>query len=320
LRKRPKSLARPGYRGLGPKPAKSFWLPASSYYVLAAAISAAFFFLFWGILHDGRDPTPWIGAGIAASIILGCAVVFREIVLRNARNRHRRNEQMLERAMSSLPSYGSSRGRDKLTLEKNALLLRQIREKSEAAKVLDRLSAGHREVFELCDEYLRIVSKELPSVSLDSPRLVALTRGRDKVSGYHHYHMMRWAEIETRELTGAAKSGVSTAERLESAGRAAGVIEFALRYYPHEPKLIESAPITGALFDSLKAAAAVEMAEAAEFKGEFEQALGFYKNALIHSRSRESGMLVVASEVVDSIEQNIDRIERTRLDGLKPDI
>ena len=46
------------------------WLPASNYYALTMAVVIAFFFLVWGILHDGGDETPWISAGIGASAVL----------------------------------------------------------------------------------------------------------------------------------------------------------------------------------------------------------------------------------------------------------
>ena len=75
---------------------RPFWLPASNYYVLAVAISAAFFFLVWGILHDGGEETPWITAGIGASILLSGAVILREIVLRRAHDRFVRQQRMME--------------------------------------------------------------------------------------------------------------------------------------------------------------------------------------------------------------------------------
>src|SRR5688572_16352439 len=124
---------------------RPFWLPASNYYVLAVAISTAFFFLVWGILHDGGEELPWISAGISASILLCGAVILREIVLRRARKRYASQIGAAHRVAIN-PSAGDLRNRHKLSLEKNAAILREIRQKSDAAKVLSKLSAGHREV------------------------------------------------------------------------------------------------------------------------------------------------------------------------------
>jgi hypothetical protein len=60
---------------------RPFWLPASNYYILAAAVAIAFFFLVWGVLHEGEDQAPWVPAGFGASLILIGAVFLREIVI-----------------------------------------------------------------------------------------------------------------------------------------------------------------------------------------------------------------------------------------------
>ena len=75
---------------------RPFWLPASNYYVLTAAVSIAFFFLLWGILRDEGDETPWVTSGVGASIILGGAAVLREVILRRARNNYLRLERRVK--------------------------------------------------------------------------------------------------------------------------------------------------------------------------------------------------------------------------------
>src|SRR5436190_21343252 len=104
---------------------RPFWLPASNYYVLAAAVSIAFFFIVWGILHDeGGEDAPWITAGIGASIILGGAVIMRELILRRTLQRlHAASTQ----GYSGVFPSGRKTGRNKLTLEQNAALLNQIK-------------------------------------------------------------------------------------------------------------------------------------------------------------------------------------------------
>src|SRR5688572_5597680 len=98
--------------GRGRRP---FWLPASNYYVLAFALSVAFFFLVWGTLHDGGDEIPWVAAGIGASVILIASVILREFVLRRASMRFTAQRSLT----ASIPHNHSAdpRNPNKLTLE-----------------------------------------------------------------------------------------------------------------------------------------------------------------------------------------------------------
>ncbi|HEX9960971.1 MAG TPA: hypothetical protein VGB00_08565, partial [Pyrinomonadaceae bacterium] len=151
---------------------RPFWLPAPAYYILAAAISTAIFFLVWGILHEGEE-MPWVPAGILASITIATAVVLREIFLRRARNQFLRAQKRLDFNLTSAVQH-KSKDSNKLTLEKNAAILRNIERKSEAARVLGKLPDAHWEVFEICNEYLQITERELQTVGVGSPRLPAL--------------------------------------------------------------------------------------------------------------------------------------------------
>ena len=75
---------------------RPFWLPASNYYVLAVAVSTAFFFVVWGILHDSGEETPWVTAGISASLLLGGAVILRVVILRRAHIRLHRKQRVMD--------------------------------------------------------------------------------------------------------------------------------------------------------------------------------------------------------------------------------
>ena len=128
----------------------------------------------------------------------------------------------------------------KLTLEKNSAILREIARKSEAAKVLGRLAESHREVFELCEEYRSATARELPTIGVGSPRLAALRRGNEIAGEYHHYHLLQWAEIQSRILTRDAQKHVKLNDKLGCAQEALGVIDFALGYYPDDLDLRSS--------------------------------------------------------------------------------
>ncbi len=284
---------------------RPFWLPASSYYVLATAIALAFFFLAWGILHDGGEETPWITSGIGASILLCVAVIFREVVLRRARNRYQAVVKRLNRNIHAVYSQlGERRNAEKLTLEENAAILGQIQQKSDAANILGKFSAGHREVFEVCGEYLDRTDYELRTIGVGSPRMAALLKGRTAVAECHRFHLLQWAEIEAKSLTSDAKNSSRVSEKIEAAENALAVIESALEFYPAEASLIESRELLLELIASTKVTNLVERAGRAASKGNYKLAKSLYRDALfrlgrenVQSGNRERAALMINSEI-----------------------
>lgn len=303
------------------KNGRPFWLPASNYYILAAAVAIALFFLIWGILHDGND-APWIPAGIGASAILIGAVFLREIVLRKARNRYLLVQKRLDYNLDNVRLHTKAPvAEKKLTLEKNAEIIKQIQKKSEAAKVLMKLAEGHHEVFEMCGEYLDLNRRELENVGAGSPRLAGLRRGRDIIGDLHRFHLMTWAEIEARNLTQDAKNRATIAEKTETAQRALNVIQTALQYYPNELRLIESEEAVSEFVTSIRVSHFVEQAERSAFKGNYKRAVSHYKDALFflareNKPNRETDLL---AEQINSEIQKILEIsaEKKRLGSSK---
>lgn len=267
------------------------------------------FFLLWGMLQDTNNETPWIDAGLGASIVLGSAVFIREILLVRTRRRIREAERQLDRSLSAFPA-SLIRGHDesKLTLEKNAALVRHIRKKSEAAKVLGRLPDGHREVFDLCDEYLQMVASELPTVAAGSPRLAAFRNGNEVVRGYHRYHLMKWAEIEAKALTHQANSRDRIVESLRATQQAVDVVDFALRYYPEEAELLDSLDVLNHLVDSLKVKDLVEKAERAAIKGNSKRARNLYTDAL-YILDRSDRLTREAGDAAEKIRSEIEKLD-----------
>ena len=247
------------------------------------AVVIAFFFLVWGILHDGGDETPWISAGIGASAVLFGAVVLRELIMRRARNRYVRAQRSFDRELREVYSrLGNERDTEKLTLGQNEAILSDIAKKSSAARTLGKFSAAHREVFELCGDYLARNKRELALIGTGSPRLVPLRKSRERVAEYHRYHVLQWAEIEARELTQDAKSRSKLSEKVESAQAAMNVIDSALGFYPAERSLLESREVVVELIASIKVAHWVERAERAAFKGDYKEARSHYRDALFY--------------------------------------
>lgn len=277
-------------------------MPAISYYVLAMAVAAAFFFLIWGLLNDNAVENPWITSGISASIVLAGVVILREVILRRARSRFFRHQ----RAVETAAAYSGSERREssKLTIERNAAILKQIRQKSDAAKVLNTLSAGHREVFELCAEYLAIVDRDLRSIKNGSKRLEPLLKGRTKAVEYHRFHMLSWAEIETKALTNEAITRTETDEKVKAAQDALGVVDAALTVYPSEQALLDSRDLLSEMAVSIRVSHWVEEAERAAFKGDYAGAKSLYRDALfylgrdnVHNAERERAALRINHEI-----------------------
>lgn len=289
-----------------------YWMSAPNYYVLSVAISAIFFFLIWDILRDGADEAPWATAGISAGIFLCGAVILREMILRRARTRFLRNRREMDMRGFSIRSRSREPYREgKLTLERHAAIIGEIKRKSDAAKVLSKFADGHREVFELCREYLMRNEQELKSVNAGSPRLAPLLKGRSSVAEFHRYHTLCWAEIETRSLTNDARNSSLPSEQIESAQKALSVIETALDSYPTESSLIQSHALLREMIVSIKVAGFVEEAERAAFRGDNHQAKGFYRDALFYlardnegSYEREQAAIKINSEI-----EKLDELE-----------
>jgi hypothetical protein len=294
---------------------RPFWLPASNYYVLSAALSTAFFFLMWGILHDAGDETPWITAGIAASIVLAGAVILREVILRRARMRHYRMQQQINANFASVGrTIGDRPPPRKLTLEQNAAALNEIGQKSNAAKVLNKFSAGHREVVELCTEYIARNEEELKTVAAGSPRLRALLKGRTAVLELHRFHMLRWAEIEATQYMSEANNRVEVESRLKAANDAAAVIDHALNAYPTDESLLASREVIRETVTSIKVTDTIERAERAAYHQDYRQAIGLYRDALFYL-GRDNLETEKRQRAADRVR---DEIEKLRL--LAPDV
>jgi len=281
-------------QGIG-KYREPLWFPASNYYFLTAAISGALFFLIWGVTNDGSENISWLAAGIASGLALAVAVFVREVILRSARDRFL-SARRLDNSVRSVTLRSSAGIHDsaKLTLESNTVILREIRQKSDAAKILGKFSEAHREVVVLCEEYLVVAALELPKVRAGSPRIAAFRKGSEIISRCHRYHLLQWAEIEARALTQEARMRDNISEKLDTAQKALRVVDLALRSYPDEKSLLDSKDALQDFLSSISVTNWIEKAERAYFKGYHETAISFYQDALfdltrndIKSRDRE---------------------------------
>lgn len=288
------------------KDRRPYLVPASNYYVLAFAVSGAVFFVVWGVMHDLGSDMPWIIAGITGSGILFGSVIVREIFMRSSARRRFEAQAQLR---AGRPIHGTS-GAKKLTIEQNEEILEQIRRKSSAANVLGTIASGHREVFELCGAYLSANEAELKSISASSPRLAPLLRSRSKVMEAHRFHMLKWAEIESRSLTAEIRKRRTAADRIEAARDALEVIETALASYPAEQSLIQSKAALNEMSIQIKISEFVDAANIAADAGDLTKAQDIMKDALYFLGRQTAGpstelMAAQIREEIDLLEGEI---------------
>ena len=258
---------------------RPFWLPASNFYILAVAATISCFFLMWGIFGESGEETPWIPAGMISSFLLVCAVFIREVILRKARQRYAVIEKQLDFQIRKVPPVANIH---KLSLKQNAEIIKNIKIKSEAADVFAKLSEGHWEVFLLCNEYLILNRNELKTVGTGSPRLAALRRGREIISELHHKHLLIWAKNHTRIFTDQSKNQVKISDKMDSVEKAINTLKTALKYYPNDINLLESAEALGEYRAKIKVSHWIEQAERNAFKGNYKRAHSLYRDALFY--------------------------------------
>src|SRR5690606_13708764 len=273
-------LNRPSYDDR--KRAAPFWLPVVNYYLLTLAAAVIVYIAIWyaGQETRGGENTQVFGL-IAALAVIGFAIILREIVMRNARRKLYREQRLLDKNIAGFHRRQvRADQKDKVSAEQNEFILGEIRKKSDAARVLSGLAAGHKEVVAMCSEYLAMNQRELQSVGVRSPRIASFVRGRETASKIHFFHLMKWAELETQEFTQIAVGRDRIEDKLERLKQTLTVVETALEAYPTEKDLLESKRALIASERSLEISRLVENAEAAAEGGDIDAAAENYEKAL----------------------------------------
>ncbi len=289
---------------------RPFWVPASNFYFLSAAVSIMIFFVVWAILHEGGEQMPWIIAGIAAGVALCAAVYLREVVLRKIRREYMLAERKLDYNLRNVPVRKRPASNiKKLSLQKNAAILKEISAKSEAAKTLGKLPEGHLEVFQMCSEYLAVNKVQLQNAGVGSPRIGALRRGKEIAEKLHEYHLLTWAELESRLLTKKANNQVIFSSKIETAQNALDVIFTARQFYPENEKLAESEQALREFVLSIKISHWIEEAERAVFKEDYQRAISNYRDALFFL-AREDIKNEEAEAIAEKINREIESVRK----------
>ena len=289
---------------------RPFWLSAPGYYFLTLIAALFFFFVVWAILSEEHEETPLLIAAFGAGFILLISVFFREVLLRKTRLQYLAMEKEFKNRAQLVapPNRLIENGNGKISLEKNARLIKDIQKKSDAARNSKNSADGHLEVLENCREYLRLIGEQMETAGAGSPRLVGFRRGREIVEELHRFHLLSWAEIESRSLTRKAQNYVTISDKINAAQEALGALNSALEFYPNESRLLESEAVLKNFIASIKVSHWVEQAERAAFKGNNKRAISLYRDALFFL-ARED----VRNEDKEAIAENINaKIESLR--------
>jgi len=279
--------------------------------IAAAAAAATLFFVLWWMLQ--AEESPWVPAGLAASVVMLVAAFARLLVARRVRDQrpttiHHSHERVARRPTLDEVMLSTSR---------HASTLRALQRQSMAAdenKIADR----HHEVYELCSEYLSGVERALQSPALQADGRVALRTGQQRVRELQKHHLLTWARQSARALTHEAQQRVRLYEKVETANRALDCIDQALNICPGDQELIVSARAVRDFITSSRVAHWVELAERAAFKGYFQRAIDCYRDALYYL-GRDS-QDPAGKDTAERIRKEID-VLRARLgaEAVRPD-
>jgi len=243
----------------------------------AAAVAAALFFVLWWMLQ--AEESPWVPAGLAASVVMLVAAFARLLVARRAvRNRDR---QAMHNSYRRAAPYRAAFTQVMHSTSRHAAALRALQRQSAAADTRDAAET-HRELYELCNEYLTGAETALHSPALQADSRVALRAGQERVREMQKRHLLTWARNSARSLTHEAQQRSRLYEKVENANRALDCIDQALKVYPDDDELKTSARAVREFITSSRVAHWVELAERAAFKGHFHRAIDCYRDALYY--------------------------------------
>lgn len=249
----------------------------SGYMVVAGAASAALFFVLWWMLQG--EENPWVPAGLAASVVMLVAASASLAVVRRSRTRPFRDQHSREWRGHSMPRSSGSLTQSS---SRHSAALRALQRQSADADARDLPPQAHRDLYDLCTDYLNGAEHALHSGSLPTEARLALRTGQERVRVLQRHHLLTWARGSARALTHEAQQRVRLYERVETANRALDCIDSALRLYPDEEELKISARVVREFITSSRVAHWVELAERAAFKGHYRRAIDRYRDALFY--------------------------------------
>jgi hypothetical protein len=285
----------------------------------AAAAAAALFFVLWWMLQG--EESPWVPAGLAASVVMLVAAFARLLVARRVRSRH----VVRERAEHYRQSDSMNRSYDSLTApyeevmqsrSMHAAALRALQRQSAAADAKES-SDTHRQLYELCCEYLIGAEKAMQTATIRPDGRMALRAGVERVREMQKHHLLTWARVSALQLTHEAHQHSRLFEKIETANRALECLDSALKVYPNDEQLNVSVRAVHEFITSSRVAHWVELAERAAFKGYHQRAIDCYRDALYYlTRDQpDSAGHAAADRITREIELLRVRLENNVIDS-----
>jgi hypothetical protein len=283
--------ARPRSRGrVGERPRV---LSASAYLLTTALVASVTMLGVWWVLFVGGYEEPWLPAGVAAGGVLVAAVAARELLVRRAWSRYTRELEIeMTRGGATKPAAATAAasGRRKRSgrsgrsgVRAAAESLRTLQQRlAQAEEAGAEQPAAHLEAARLCEQYLTSTEEALRDGRGAPEVRVALRAGQERVRELRKHHLLAWVRNEARRLTQEAQRRASVSARIETAERAYELISEALKEYPEETELRDSAAAVRTYVASVRVAHWVELAERAAFRGRFNRAVARYRDALYY--------------------------------------
>jgi tetratricopeptide (TPR) repeat protein len=262
---------------------------------VATGVSTALFFVLWWALQG--EENPWVLAGLTASVVMLVAFAARLTVVRRNRIQSRHPSQ---RHGHSMPRPS---GKVMQSTSLHSAGLRALQKQSADADARDLPPQAHRDLYDLCTDYLQGAEQALQSPSLAAEGRLALRAGQERVRTLQRHHLLTWARGSARAFTREAQQRVRLYEKLETANRALECIDSALKVYPDEEELKVSARAVREFITSSRVAHWVELAERAAFKGYYRRAIDRYRDALFYltrdgaDHDREAGAERITREI-----------------------
>jgi len=289
----------------------------SGYMTAAAAIAAALFFVLWWMLQG--EESPWVPAGLAASVVMLVAAFARLLVARRLRGRF----PVYERSDRHSHADAAPRSYEDVLKSRSmhAAALRSLHRQSIEADAKDSPEM-HRQLYDLCTNYLMGAEKALQGQDIRPDGRVALRTGVERVRDLQKHHLLTWAKGSARQLTHEAQQRIRLFEKVETANRALECIDTALKVYPDEEQLNVSAHAVREFITSSRVAHWVELAERAAFKGHYQRAIDCYRDALYYlTRDRpESAGQAAAERITREIELLQVRLDNSNVIDSNPAI
>lgn len=256
-------------------------MPSSTGYLMAAVITAVvLFFVLWWMLVSGGDESPWLPAGLAASVVLLVAFSAREVVMRRAWTRYLLENGIQQRSKRRRSDKNYSRRTHPSSLYSTSL--REIQKQSQVADSINSAPEAHLEVAHLCNDYLAGADEAIRSGNYAGEKGISIRAGQERARALHKHHLLTWARDLSWTLTREAQQRARTFDKIETANKALDCIDSALKSYPDEVELNESRVAIAEFIISVKVAHWVELAERSAFKGHYRRAIERYKDALFY--------------------------------------